>query len=309
MRKFLLGSLSLILLGAVAFSGGVQSQAQAAGPLDKFVYLPMVSKQGCPTTSSNTYFNGLVLQIDGDVPVRPKNTHAGKNFDLRGYAQRTVGFATTLIDFGSNSGDPGGTPPQFDSLFDSGDRVQLSGNYYQMYDWNYDQSPNPGTRGALIDDDQRKISALGLATTQGEIIQVPSASREINPGYVAILLWADSDSLTMGFTRGDSTAIGYAVYIDNLCVDVNLLSLYNSLDTGNRYVFSGVNSETYNLPYLAIGQNIGTAKGTQIVVAVTDNGAFQDPRSCRGWWTDYQNNTSICPDRDPGNGIVRLPTD
>lgn len=305
MRKFLLGSLSLILLGAVAFSGVARAQEQVQA-LDKFVYLPMISKQGCPTTSSNSYFNGLVKQIDGDDPVRPKNTHAGKNFDLRGYAQRTVGFATTLIDYGPGSEDPNNTPPQFNSLFNP-TRLPSLAAYYQMYDWNYQQSPNPGTRGSLLNN--YPITALGLGTTQGETIRVPNSSTVINPGYSSILLWADVDSLTIAFTRGDSSSTGYTVYIDGICTDANLLALYNSLDGGNRYIFSGVNSETYNLPYLAVGQTLGTAKGSQIVVAVTDVGSFQDPRSCRGWWIDYQNNTSVCPDRDEGNGIVSLPAD
>lgn len=263
------------------------------------VYLPLVIKGGCAPVGGN-YSQGLAIQHDQDNPVRPSRNHAGKNFDLRGYAQRTIGFTTSLVDYGPGSEDPGGAAPQFSTLF-SPARISLSGRFFQMYNWNYSNPPdpnNPGTRGSLLT--HRPITALGLSTTSGERLNTPASPLRLNPGVQAMVIWADANSISIKYTREDTSATGYTVYVDNICTDPNLLALYNSLDTGNRNIFSGVGSQTYNLLYLAPGQAFGTAGSNEIVVAIVDTGTFEDPRSCRGWWTNWNTFPGVvCP---PANG-------
>ena len=59
----------------------------------------------------------------------------------------------------------------------------------------------------------------------------------------------------------------------NVCVDPVLRSLYDRLrGEGGR-----------SLPVLRVGQAFGRARGSQIVVAVRDTGAFVDRRSQRDW--------------------------
>jgi hypothetical protein len=89
--------------------------------------------------------------------------------------------------------------------------------------------------------------------------------------------------VTLNYTREDSAATGYTIHIDHICTDPNLLSLYNTLDAPNgpRYQYPNAH---YNLPTLAAGQTFGTTSSQNIVVAIADTGAFQDPRSCNEWW-------------------------
>jgi len=272
------------------------SHVVRAGPND--VFLPLVTKGGCGGVGGS-YSQGLAVQFDQDNPVRPARNHAGKNFDLRGYAQRTTGFTTSLVDYGPGSEDS--NAPQFSTLF-SPARISLSGRFFQMYDWNYSSPPdpnNPGTRGPLLTN--RPITALGLSTTSGERLYTPASPLRINPGVQAMVIWADANSISIKYTREDTSATGYTVYVDNICTDPNLLALYNSLDGGNRNVFSGVGTETYNLLYLAPGQAFGTATSNEIVVAIVDTGAFEDPRSCRGWWPNWNTFPGVvCPAANGG---------
>jgi hypothetical protein len=97
-----------------------------------------------------------------------------------------------------------------------------------------------------------------------------------------IVMFADADSVTFKYTREDSVGPnGYTVHVDNICTDPNLLAQYNAHDAGARYVYG---SGGYNLPNLPAGQVFGTARGSEIRVAVVDSGAFMDPRSCNEWW-------------------------
>lgn len=302
MLKQVIRGLSVFVILGIVLAAPVSGNVQAAACGGTFcVYLPLVQR-GCGNTGQ-TYAQGLVTQQDVDNPVRPASNHAGKNFNLPGYAERTgPGFTPGLVDYGAGSEDSGGTPPQFATMF-SPNRVQLSNKFYQFYDWNYAPSPSPGTRGPLLT--HRPITGLGLATTLGEVLRAPTASRLINPGYNAMVMYADSHSLSLKYTREDSSATGYTVFIDKICTDATLLALYNSLDGGNRNIFHGVGTETYNLPYITINQPIGTALSTEVVVAILDTGIFEDPRSCRGWWLQYFQ-TVGCPLRN-GSTINGLP--
>ena len=58
-------------------------------------------------------------------------------------------------------------------------------------------------------------------------------------GYKVLVLYASSDRLTIKYTRKDAIAdydaahgfaYGYAIHLENVCVDANLLALYQAIE-------------------------------------------------------------------------------
>jgi hypothetical protein len=275
---------------------GIGARGAPALPADftptVYVYLPLVANEGylCPTTSSYQYSSGTAYQYDQDDPVRPAWNHADKNLTLRSYSA-TVPTRQELVNYGS--GDPI-RPPQFATLF-SPNKVPSLVAFYRVYAWSWAPSPAPGTRGDPITD--YEVTALGLGTTPGEVLYVPESEYNLggSPAMEVLVLFADEDSIALRYTREDSSgSAGYTVHIDNICTDPNLLALYNTLDNpdGPRYQYP---NPSYNLPNLPAGKPIGTAREGEIVVAITDTGAFMDPRSCNEWWQIRPGYSGICP--------------
>jgi len=253
-------------------------------PLNR-VYLPFIARPyTCPTTSNNQYSGGIAYQYDRDDPVRPAYNHADKNIELRSYSLNADPYLRCeLIDYGCS--DPI-QPPQFATLF-APYRVPTFVNCYRVYDWIWAPSPDPGTRGDPIAD--WPVTALGLETTPGEPLHVPASGYDIGGGMEVIVLFADEDTIALRYGREDSSAPpGYTVHIDNICTDPNLLALYNELDdpNGPRYIYVPPERRpyAYDLPNLSAGQPFGTARGTEIIIAIADSGRFMDPRSCNEWW-------------------------
>ena len=284
--------LSIIAIAFLALSSMIVTvvRAELADPdPDAYLYLPVIVKPPesvCPVVSGNQYSAGTAFQYDLDDPVRPASNHADKNLALRGYGLNTdPGLRRELIDYGSD--DPN-QPPQLATLFNPY-RVPNFGGFYWVNNWNWAPSPNPGTRGGPITSPQ--VTALGLQTTPGEALRVPISGYDIGGGKEVIVLYADEDTVALRYTREDSSgSAGYTVHVDDICTDPNLLALYRALDAldGPRYVYKPPNQRpyAYNLPNLAAGQLIGTARDTDVVVAVVDTGGFQDPRSCNEWWQE-----------------------
>jgi hypothetical protein len=279
-------ALAVLLSRTLEADSSVSSQTNEP-ETDSYIYLPAVAKPPasiCPISSSNQYSSGTAFQFDLDNPVRPAFNHADKNLALRGYVvNRDSGLKRQLIDYGSD--DPN-QPPQLASLFQP-DRVPGFKEFYQVRNWNWALSPNPGSRGGPITSP--KVTAMGLTTTPGETLHVPRSAYDIGGGMEVVILYADEDTVTLRYTREDSSgSAGYTLHVDGICTDLNLLSLYNSLDnpSGPRYDYKPPNQRPYGypLPNLRAGQVFGYAPGHEIVVAIVDSGAFQDPRSCNEWW-------------------------
>jgi len=259
-------------------------------------YLPLIAASyTCPITSTNQYSGGLAYQVDTDDPVRPAYDHADKNLGLRGYTPNTdPGLKRELVDYGSD--DPT-QPPQFATLF-APYRVPTLTNFYRVHDWNWAPSPDPGSRGDPIT--AYPVTALGLQTPPGETLHVPTSGYDIGGGMEVLVLFADADTVALRYTRHDSSAPpGYTVHVDNLCTDPNLLALYDALDdpAGPRYVYVPDEDPpySYDLPNLYAGQPLGTARGTEVVVAIADSGSFMDPRSCNEWWQVRPDYSGVCP--------------
>ncbi|MEA3377893.1 MAG: S8 family serine peptidase [Chloroflexota bacterium] len=282
--------LSLPIVGLVTVALLISSTLGATGASLRRVdltptpraYLPFVARSTspCPATSTNVYQSGPAHQYDEDDPVRPAQDHADKNIALRGYTV-TDPALRRFVDYGCD--DTQAQPPQFATLFDQA-RVPTFSAAYRVYDWIWADSPDPGQRGGLIA--AYPVTALGLQTTPGELLLVPTSGYNIggDPQMEVLVLYADQDTVALRYTREDSSAPpGYTIHVDNICTDPNLLALYNRLDDpdGPRYVYP---KPEYPLPNLPAGHPIGVVRGTEVVVAIADTGAFQDPRSLNEWW-------------------------
>ena len=290
------GLLLVLLLGMLLWARTTQLPVRVAAAGNGSLYLPLVySAPTCPTSSTQTYSQGPAFQFDLDNPVRPAWNHADKNIELRSYAANNdPNLPRELINYGSD--DPT-QPPQLATMFNPNQVPPLIG-FYRVHHWQWAASPDPGTRSGPITFPP--VTAMGLATTPGEVIRVPSSGYSIGAGMEVIVVFADEDSVTLRYAREDSaTSAGYTVHIDNICTDANLLALYNSLDapSGPRYVYVPPANRpySYDLPQLPAGKRVGTARGSQVVVAIVDTGAFMDPRSCNDWWQIRPGYPGSCP--------------
>jgi hypothetical protein len=291
--------LAALLLGAILISataagvGGVTASTARVKPVS---YLPLVAQPpGCPKTSTNSYSAGGAYQFDLDNPVRWAWNHADKNLALRGYTlNNDGGLQRELVDYGSD--DPT-QPPQFATLFKPARVPDLMG-FYRVGEWIWAPSPDPGYRSGPILGP--KVTALGLKAQSGETIYVPSSGYNIGGGMEVLVLYADENSVTLRYTREDSSgAAGYSVFIDNICTDPNLLALYRQKDNpgGPRYKYVSPSNRPhiYDLPNLPAGKALGTVRDSEVVVAISDSGRFWDPRSCNEWWQIRPGYTGRCP--------------
>ena len=200
----------------------------------------------------------------GRWPTIPTALHGDLNLGLRGYTP-TEGDLSLLSINGPTAPDP----PQLYHLFGDARTPQFTG-IFRVYYWNWHCGEH-GCRGEEI----KQPSMVGMATAPGEGIWTPVRSSEIYGGdYRALVLYAEEQRITLGYTREDSVANGYAVHVEQICVDPNLLALYREANANGRG----------SLPALRHGDPLGTAIGSQIVVAIRDRGAFMDARSRKDWW-------------------------
>lgn len=285
--------LGILTLSVCVIHAGPKAAAVGQNELTPRLYLPLVSRApSCPKASSNNYAAGLAYQYDQDNPVRLAWNHADKNLALRGYTPNADGnLQRQLVNYGSD--DPN-QPPQFATLFRPA-RVPALTSFYRVADWLWAPSPDPGRRGSPIS--QPKVTALGLEVNSGETIYVPTSGYNIGGGMEVLILFADEDSVTLRYTREDSSgSAGYTVFVDHICTDPNLLALYQRHDdpSGPRYKYVGPRY-SYKLPNLPAGHPLGTVVEGQIVVAISDTGAFQDPRSCNEWWQIRPAYSAGCP--------------
>ena len=115
---------------------------------------------------------------------------------------------------------------------------------------------------------------LGVQTATGEIIDTPDGGGDLGEGYVAMVLYASPNRITLKYTRDDNVIEGYTLHIENVCVEPQLLALYQQTNDAGRST----------LPALRSGQSFGRATGSEIGIVVRDKGSFMDPRSRKDWW-------------------------
>ena len=236
------------------------------------IYLPLILKAETPIcpTSSSAAFN--LIPISGPPADHPDYLHGDLNLSLRGYAPTTAFLG--LVDYSGGS-DPGA--PQLAGLFEPNRFPGISA-VYQVNSWNWGCGAH-GCPGPAITNPM--VTLVGLNTTPGEPIYIPQYNSNIWDNYKAMVLYAEEQRITLGYTRQDTVANGYAVHLENICVDPNLLALYRAqTDAAGWHV-------TWYLPALSNNQALGTALSSEIRVAIRDGGAFMDPRSRKDWWRGY----------------------
>lgn len=193
---------------------------------------------------------------------RPAAQHADLNLNLRGYARTQA--ALQLLDL-QGATDPGG--PQLKTLF-TDNLARPVRSTYRVYNWDW----GCNCRSGLIDDPE--VTLIGLSATPGETLFLPVGGADIMNDFRALVLYADADSITFKYTRSDTIVGGYALHVEGINVDSNLLALYQQMNSAGRG----------NLPALRARQPFGTAQSNEVQVAVRDNGAFMEPRSRKDWW-------------------------
>jgi len=218
---------------------------------------------GCGASAVGEY---TLIPMEAVHTHHPDSQHGDLNLALRG--AQPISAAKALITY---NGAVDGGAPQLAGLF-ADHRSGPITNVYQVRDWQW----NCGDHGCASDWlTQHEVTLLGLATTVGEAISFPYRVAEIyGGGYVAVVLYAETTRLTIAYTRDGTVANGYAIHLEKLCVDPNLLALYRAGNAGGRY----------ELPGLHNGQRVGVAAADELRVAVRDRGTFMDPRSQHDWW-------------------------
>lgn len=243
------------------------------------LYLPVLLKNfsndppapTCPITSVNVFD---IIPIAGPPADRPDVLHADLNFSRRGFVPTVAPL--TLVDY---SGGVDGNAPQLAGLFGP-NRLPSFSAAYQANGWDWGCGVPHGCLGPTITAPE--VTVLGMATTPGESIFIPERGPDIFVGgYRAMVLYAEAQRITLGYTRQDTVANGYAVHIENVCVDPNLLALYQAQVDDQGWHVTG------QLPGLGNDQALGTALDSEIQVVIRDRGAFMDPRSRKDWWQGY----------------------
>lgn len=225
-----------------------------------YAYLPIAKSEGCLPTGDSY---GSLSVNDWQPAEYAAESHPDLNLALRGYTLTNAYLG--LVEIGGT--DP--KAPQLATLFAIPRRPPFTA-VHRVYDWLWGCC-----RGDPIEDPE--VTLVDLATTPGETIHVPESGYEIGEGHEQVLvLYASSERLTIKYTREDTIVGGYGLHLENICVDPNLLALYQALNSAGRY----------ELPALRAGQALGHARGSHIGVVVRDTG-FLDPRWHYDWWCDY----------------------
>lgn len=193
---------------------------------------------------------------------RPAALHADLNLALRGFAPTNA--ALNLIDYWGPS-DP--LAVQLYGIF-ADQRTPRFSAAYRVYDWNWECN----CRAGLIAD--WDVTLLGVQASDGETVRVPIRNTDMSNGYQAIVLYADTDRLTLKYTPDDNVIVGYTVHLEGFTVEPSLIALYTTMNHSGRG----------RLPALRSGQIVGRVRGAEVKVAIRDNGSFMDPRSRKDWW-------------------------
>lgn len=232
----------------------------------------------CPTTSDSIY---NLVDVTGIPAERPDYLDADVNFSLRGYDPASEAVLG-LVRYGGQY-DP--DAPQLSRLFADNRAAEFTGAY-QVYGWVWDVEECGGERYGckgpiLYTPWQANVAVVDMLTEPGEEIYLPARETGILGNYKALVLYAEESRITFVYTREDTVANGYAVHLENICVDPNLLSLYQSRvnGEGNRIIEDGL-----KLPGLRNNDSLGIVPSDRVTVSIRDRGSFMDPRSVKDWW-------------------------
>ena len=234
------------------------------------VYLPSVSKVSPDLCRPTDEIYGSLPVRDWEPAQRLAEDHADLNLALRSYTPTTAFLG--LVDIGG-AWDP--APPQLAGVF-SPPRAPNIKATYQVYGWDWGCNCRIGP---ISPPEDPEVTLIDLAATPGETVHVPDrVDGEISQeGYKALVLYASTNRLTLKYTAEDNVIVGYTVHMESICVDPNLLALYQKLNNEGRH----------ELPALKGGQALGSVPGNRVGIVIRDTGTFMDPRSRKDWWHGY----------------------
>lgn len=277
----LLPLLILPLAGGLAFMLGLSTTAaQATEPIPivnlpttirpsdvftYYAYLPLVVRvfgDPCAPIPGESYGTLPIIPPPSD---RPAEEHPDVNLAIRGY-EPTDAYKG-LVDYGSSKDE---NAPQLAGLCTGGCGPPFS-HVYQVYDWDWANE----RRGDLVTEPE--VTLAGMAVAPGETMHVPDSGYDIGSGYEVLVLYASAERITLKYTREDSVVWGYTLHLEGVCVEPNLLALYEAMNAAGRN----------DLPALQSGQAFGRAREGEVGVAIRDTGAFMDPRSRQDWWRGW----------------------
>ncbi len=270
------GVVALIVIVAALSPSANVAFGQGTSPIPPVsLYLPALSQATefeqhlCPTTSTATYVS---IPIEGSPRQAsyPPVADPDLNLVVRSYSATTALLG--LVDIG---GHTDANAPRLHTLY-APPRVPTFTGAHRVNDWDWacpQSLTGLGCRGLPLTE--WEVTLISMQTAVGEAVYAPDWPRDILSGvYKAMVLYAEAERITLVYTRRDSPAHGYVIHLEGVCVDPNLLSLYQSLDAAGRS----------SLPGLRSGERVGQAKNASIAVAIRDSGAFMDPRSSKDWW-------------------------
>jgi hypothetical protein len=239
----------------------VQGKGLAATTATR-VYMPIVARgpTGTPPDLDEEYDT---LTIDGDPETRPAAEHPDLNLALRGY--EAVDADPGLVTYG---GDADPHAPQLVGLLG---RVPQVRGTYQVYGWDWDAMARTSPIATP------PVTLVTLAAGRYEIVRVPDSGRTIGDSYQVLVLYADTDRITLKYTREDNVVEGYTLHLERVGVAPDLLDLYREANAAGRD----------RLPALRAAQVLGWAVGDAIGIAIRDAGTFLDPRSRKDWWQGF----------------------
>ncbi|MBI5302455.1 MAG: hypothetical protein HY868_09975 [Chloroflexi bacterium] len=212
-----------------------------------------------PTVNLGETYN--LLRVLSSPINRPAAAHPDFNLSVRGYAPTTG--ALKLVDI---EGPADVSAPQLATMF-ANNRAPVITTLFQVYDWNKECN----CRGALIMEPEATMASV--AAEAGEWLRVPASGYNIGEGYEVFVLYADAERVMLKYTREDNAEGGYALYVENIAVDTNLIALYRQANDAGRG----------EMPALREGQAFGKARTNEVRFVIRD-GAFFDPRSRKDWW-------------------------
>ncbi len=249
-------------------------------------YLPIVLKMeggyDCPEISTAVYER---IAFSGPRADHPDYLHADLNLSLRGYSP--VSAHLGLVEY-SGATDP--LAPQLAGLFSDNQAPDVT-TAYRVNSWDWGCGLHGCVGPPLTTWD---VTLIDLATTPGEPLFIPERGPDIHPdGYKALVLYAEATRLTIVYTDRDSVSEGYAIHLERLCVDPNLLALYQAQTSAAGWHVTGY------LPALGNNQSVGVALGDEVGVAIRDSGTFMDPRSRKDWWWQYLPTAIISMEHSP----------
>jgi hypothetical protein len=305
LRSLLRPSVLLRLLGLTVLLVGMfgSTAADAQTRSGRRVYMPLIPDQSTPTPTRtptplptatpdpscpSTGQRYDMVPVDGRYSGHAPNVSPDLNLTVRGWV--TVNEHRGLVDYG---GETDSGAPQLYGLFSNG-RTPTFSSTHRVYDWDWANN----RKGALLTN--WPVTLLGMATSPGETIHFPRRNgSDIYQGvWYGLVVYAEKTRITVHWARNDYVAPGYGMHVENICVDPSLLAAYEQGNAGGRF----------SLPGLRDNQVMGTARGSEILVAMRDTGTFMDPRSRKDWWMGRSSAEVVSGGTTHDTGVPRTPT-